>query len=163
MHFQRGLIQQKISAIELTGLCSVRGCSGGGRNQSSDTAERLSTAVLETPAVARRGGRRQSFIAPDRSPDHRNFIELVPTVVMAQSCSAGAGTAAADAVIIPATGVGTTAAGTPITAPAPKRLHQPLGARRHSTEVIQPSGLRFLLSLPKSPEYTPGDIHLEVA
>lgn len=130
-------------AIGLTGLCSVRGCGGCG--QSGDAAKRLSAAVFDAPAVARRGGRRQP-LAPHGSPDHRDLVEFVATVVVAQSRRAGAGpAAAADAAVIPGTGVGTTAAGAPPSAPAPKRLHQSLGARRHSTEVIQPSGLRFLL------------------
>lgn len=84
----------------------------------------------------------------------------MPAVVV-QSRRAGAGPATPDAAILPGTGVGTTAAGASTPSPAPKRLHQSLGARRHSTEVIQPSGLRFLLSCPKPPEYTPGDIHLK--
>lgn len=131
--------------IELTGLCSVRGYGGGGR-QSGDAAKRLSTTVLDTPAVTWRGGRCQPFVVPDGGPDHRDLVELVPAVVMAQSRRAGAGPATPDAAIVPGTGVGATAAGAPAPGPAPKRLHQSLGARRHSTEVIQPSGIRFLLS-----------------
>lgn len=130
--------------LKLTGLCSVRGYSGGGR-QSGDAAKRLSTTVLDAPAVTRRGGRRQPLVVPDVSPDHRNLVELVPAVVMAQSRRACAGPATPDAAIL-CTGVGTTATGAPAPRPAPKRLHQSLGARRHSTEVIQPSGLLFLLS-----------------
>lgn len=146
--------------IELTGLCSVRGYGGGGR-QSGDAAKRLSTTVLDTSAVTRRGGRRQSLVVPDGSPDHWDLVEFMPAVVMAQSRRAGAGSATPDATILPGTGVGTTAAGASTSSPAPKRLHQSLGAWRHSTEMIQPSGLRFLLSCPKPPEYTPGDVHLK--
>lgn len=122
----------------------MRGYGGGGR-QSGDAAKRLSTTVLDIPAVTRRGGRHQPLVVPDGSPDHRDFVELMPAVVtVAQSRCAGAGPATA--AIVPGTGVGMTAAGAPAPGPAPKRLHQSLGARRHSTEVIQPSGLRFLLS-----------------
>jgi hypothetical protein len=69
----------------------------------------------------------------------------VPAVVVAQPGRAGARAAATDA-LLPGAGVGTPAAGAPAAAPTPKRLHQPLGARRHSSEVIQPSGIRFLRS-----------------
>jgi len=140
----------------------MRGYSGGGR-QSGDAAKRLSTTVLDISAVTRRGGRRQSLVVSDSSPDHWDLVELMPTVVMAQSRRAGAGPATPDAAIFPGTSVGTTAASASTPGPAPKRLHQSLGARRHSTEVIQPSGLRFLLPYPKPPEYTPGDIHLKFA
>lgn len=139
----------------------MRWCGGSGRDQSGDAAERLSASVLDSPAMTRGGGRRQSLVAPHGCADHRDLVELVPAVVMAQPRRAGARPAAADAAVIADTGVGTTAAGAPAAAPAPKRLHQPLGARRHSTKVIQPSGFRFHLSLPKPPGYAPGDIHLK--
>lgn len=141
----------------------MRGCGGCGRDQTGDAAKRLSAAVLESPAVARCGGRRQPFVAPHGSADHRDLVQLVSTVVVAQPGRTGAGPAAADAAVVPGTGVGSTAAGASTAGSAPKRLHQPLGARRHSTEVIQPSGLCLLLLLPKPPEYTLGDVHLEVA
>jgi len=105
----------------------VRGYGGGGR-QSGDAAKRLSTTVLNTPAVTRRGRRRQPLVVSDGSPDHRDLVELMPAVVMAQSRRAGAGPATPDAAIFPGTGVGTTAAGAPAPGPAPKRLHQSLGA-----------------------------------
>lgn len=117
---------------------------GGGGGQSGDAAKRLSAAVLDIPIVARRGGRRQPLVAPDGSSDHRDLVELVPAVVV-EPRRAGAGTADADAAVLPGTGAGTTAAGTSAPATAPKRLHQSLGARGHSTEVIQPSGFRFPL------------------
>jgi len=50
-------VKAEKTMIELTGLCSVRGYGGGGR-QSGDAAKRLSTTVLDIPAVTRRGGRR---------------------------------------------------------------------------------------------------------
>lgn len=139
----------------------MRGCGGCGRDQS-DAAKRLSAAVLESPAMAWCGGRRQPFVASHGSSDHRDLVQLVSTVVVTQPGRTGAGPAA-DAAVVPDTGVGSTAAGASAAGSAPKRLHQPLGARRHSTEVIQPSGLCFLLCLPKPPEYKLGDVHLEVA
>jgi len=130
----------------LTGLRPVRVYGRGGRDQAGDAAERLSAAVLDAPAVAGRGGRRETLASPaDGGTDHRNLVELVPAVVVAQPGRAGARAAATDA-LLPGAGVGTPAAGAPAAAPTPKRLHQPLGARRHSSEVIQPSGIRFLRS-----------------
>lgn len=126
------------------------------RHQAGDAVKRLPAAIFQTATMAGCGGGGKALAAPDSSPHHRNLVEFVAAVVMAQSGDAGACTAASAAAAATATfpsrGVraATTASSAPTTA-APKRLHQPLGARRHSTQMIQPSGLFSFLSAPKPP------------
>lgn len=127
----------------------------GGRrgHQTGYTVQRLPAPVLEAATVAGCGGGGKALAAPDGGANHRDLVELVTAVVVAQSGRACARATSAAPASLPAPALPPPAAASapPATAAAPKRLHQPLGARRHSTEVIQPSGSSLL---PAFAEYT---------
>lgn len=127
----------------------------GGRrgHQTGYAVQRLPAPVLEAAAVAGCGGGGKALAAPNGGANHRDLVELVTAVVVAQSGRACARATSAAPASLPAPALPPSAAASapPATAAAPKRLHQPLGARRHSTEVIQPSGSSLL---PAFAEYT---------
>lgn len=127
----------------------------GGRrgHQTGYTVQRLPAPVLEAATVAGCGGGGKALAAPDGGANHRDLVEFVTAVVVAQSGRACARATSAAPASLPAPALPPPAAASapPATAAAPKRLHQPLGARRHSTEVIQPSGSSLL---PAFAEYT---------
>lgn len=130
----------------------MRRRSGRRGHQTGYTVQRLPAPVLEAATMAGCGGGRKALAAPDGSANHRDLVELVTAVVVAQSGRACARTTSAAPASLPAPALPPPAAAAPpATAAAPKRLHQPLGARRHSTEVIQPSGSSVL---PAFVEYT---------
>lgn len=127
----------------------------GGRrgHQTGYAVQRLPAPVLEAATVAGCGGGGKALAAPDGGANHRDLVEFVTAVVVAQSGRACARATSAAPASLPAPALPPPAAASapPATAAAPKRLHQPLGARRHSTEVIQPSGSSLL---PAFAEYT---------
>ena len=130
----------------------MRRCSGRRGHQAGDAVKRLPAAILEAAAMTGGRGGGKALAAPDGGTNHRDLVELVTAIVMAQSGRAGARSAATAPAAFPSAAVPAATAAAPATpAAAAKRLHQPLGAWRHSTEVIQPSGLFFFLSSPNPP------------
>lgn len=150
---------------ELTGVSSVStGCGGGGR-ETGDAVKGLAAAIFVSCAMAWCCGswKRSDDDAAgygDGTAYDGYLVEFVAAVVVAQSGSAGARTGGPNDVDIAddsirtsaaggsSAGASTTATATTATGSAPKRLHQSLGARRHSTQVIQLSFPSIILFFP---------------
>lgn len=135
----------------------MSGCGGGGR-ETGYAVKGLSAAIFVSGAMAGCGGsgKRSDDNAAgdgDATADDGDLVEFVAAVVVAQSGRAGARTGGPNDVTLTDDAIRTSAASsagasTTTTGSAPKRLHQSLGARRHSTQVIQLSSASLLLFLP---------------
>lgn len=112
----------------------MRRCSGRRGHQAGDAVKRLPAAILEAAAMTGGRGGGKALAAPDGGTNHRDLVELVTAIVMAQSGRAGArsaatATATAAAAAFPSAAIPAATAAAPATpAAAAKRLHQPLGA-----------------------------------
>lgn len=135
--------------IELTRCVPVYRRGRCRRHRSGNAVQCLTAAVLECRTITGCRGCRQPLAsaAPRATRYYRYFVEFVTTVVMKQSgCTRTRCTA--NGTTTPVTLVSTPTVSSTPAVTAPKRLHQPLGARRHSTKVIQPFGSTLLRLLP---------------